>query len=148
MIIGTLLAVLLRTLLPVLIAGAVVAVAGIIVALIFASKLGKGSFQMTVSVSGVESTGLEIGVSSIVASSKPKKSANAKIKVNNDLAREIIDTLGAVIMECKLGYLELLDEEKKAEKENDEESAEKSEEKSDSEPEANELEKDDEKSES
>ena len=99
--------------------GGVLTVAGLCVTIVFFCKLGRGSFQMTVTVEGVESTGLEIGVSSIVASSKPKKSVDAKIKVNNDLAREIIDTLGAVIMECKLGLLEDAPKDEKSDEKED-----------------------------
>lgn len=60
-------------------------------------ELNQGSFEMTVTTKGVSTAAMEIGVSKIFA--KVKRAKRIKILINKDVVRDIIETLGAVIVE-------------------------------------------------
>lgn len=74
-----------------LVPAALLVVAGILM-------LGKGAFTLTITLEGFESAGISTGAINFL-----KKYAKAKIKVavNNAVAEEIIDTIGAIIAENK-----------------------------------------------
>ena len=77
--------------LPIII-GIVLVIAGII-------GLTKSAFTMTLYTHGVFTEILDIGASAI--KSKRKKSAKVKIKVDKNVAAEIIDSLGAIILDAQ-----------------------------------------------
>ncbi len=63
-------------------------------------ELNQGSFEMVLTLDGTETEGLAVRASKIVL---PKKAKNTKVKVliNKAVVNEIVDTLGAVIVENK-----------------------------------------------
>ena len=64
-------------------------------------ELNQGSFQMVITTEGVMTEAMEIGVSKVVLSKKSGKPSNVKIMINKDVVHDIIETLGAVVVENK-----------------------------------------------
>ena len=58
--------------------------------------LGKGAFTLVFTLQGFANEGMTLGVMNFF-----KKYSSAKVKVNNAVAEEIIDTIGAVVAENK-----------------------------------------------
>lgn len=75
---------------PMLLCGVILVVIGII-------GLGKGAFTLEIITKGMEGTPLCVGSSSIV--SRRPKTKKIKMKVNLKVVDDIIDTLGAIILE-------------------------------------------------
>ena len=77
-------------------------VAGIFFIIKAISILKEKSFELTMTTEGFESDGLEIGASSMKKIfGFLKKKSKLKVKVNKDAALEIINELGAIIVEKK-----------------------------------------------
>ena len=79
-----------------------IAVVGIFLIIKAIGILKEKSFELTMTTEGFESDGLEIGASSMKKIfSFLKKKSKLKVKVNKDAALEIINELGAIIVERK-----------------------------------------------
>ena len=67
-------------------------------------ELNQGSFEMSITVDGVMTEALAVTASKIVL---PKKMKTSKVKVliNKAVVNEIVDTIGAVIVENKYAYI-------------------------------------------
>lgn len=74
-----------------------VVLVGVVLIYFGVKKLMSGEFSFVISTYGEEGTPLEMGVS--VAYGGSKKAARLKIKIDQHMAEEIMDTLGAIVVE-------------------------------------------------
>lgn len=76
-----------------------VALVGVILVIIGIVLLKQGAFTLVVTTAGTESSGIAVGA--VKWFGKGKKHGRVKIKVDNKVADEIIETLGAIVIDYK-----------------------------------------------
>ena len=82
-----------------LIVGAVVLIIGLILVICGILRLNQGAFYLDLSTFYEEHQLMSVGVERLYG--KKNIGSSVKFKINNDIAKQIIDTIGAVIIENK-----------------------------------------------
>ena len=77
----------------------VLAVLGVCFIIAGIKRLNQGIFKMVITTTGREGEALELGATRLFK--RFAKSGKVKVQINNDVIKEIIDTLGAIIIENK-----------------------------------------------
>ena len=77
---------------------AIMFIPAIVLVIVGILMLNKGAFTLVFTLQGMESSGITLGVINFL---KKYSSAKVKVSVNNVVAEEIIDTIGAIVAENK-----------------------------------------------
>ncbi|MBQ7369877.1 MAG: hypothetical protein IJW58_02760 [Clostridia bacterium] len=79
----------------------VLVVVGIILLVKGIKNLNQGIFTLVLTTAGVQSELMSLGFFKVFRNGKKVKSETVKVKIDNTVAQEIVETIGAVILENK-----------------------------------------------